>query len=182
MTDTPATPSKKALKPISAHGEKVQSKRGVLSEHDDAAFQTWYDLGRNYTKAAQTLTVSKTSLLAHARKNDWKARAAKRTELVQAKTDEKMADRMARENVRLFDSFGKAHRHAEAALDNPKLLPKNKHLRPIHIVQVTEALEKITKNQRLIAGEATDRSEVTMKSLVLVASARLDQRPTPAGS
>lgn len=147
---------------------------GHLAKNDLDAFELFFQT-RSYPDVAKKYQVTLPGVYKHAQKHEWLSRLAKRLEKVQELTDEKLADRLARDSAKHYNLMALVQVNAGNILRRPNL-QAGQSVAPSHLAMTASALETAIKVQRLIGGETTDKKELSVKDLFLEMARERDRR------
>jgi hypothetical protein len=139
--------------------------RGWLKAHDVEAFEVFFTT-RNYAEVARRFKISSAGVGKHAEKHNWIDRMAKRLTKLEEQVTDKLSDRLARDAHRQYNGFSLVEVNAINLLKRPDL-NAGAHAKAHEIVMTAGAMETALKGKRLLAGEATEKVELTFKDVVL---------------
>ena len=155
------------------------SPYGHLAKNDLDAFELFFQT-RSYPDVAKRYQVTLPGVYKHASKHDWLSRMTKRLEKVQDLTDEKLAERLARDSSKHYNLLSLVEVNAGNILRRPNL-QAGQHVPPSHLSMTAGALETSIKMKRLIAGETTDKKELSLKDFMLSLAEMAEQKKLQNG-
>lgn len=139
--------------------------RGWLKAHDQEAFEVFFAT-RNFSQVARKFKISGAAVGQHAEKHNWIDRLAKRLTALEEQVTDKLSDRLARDAHRQYNIMSLVEVNAINLLKRPQL-QHGDHVSAQDMTAVANAVSTSIKGKRLIAGEVTDRQEVTFKDFIL---------------
>ena len=129
-----------------------------MSKLDEGGFEFYVGLGpsRSYEAVAQRFAVDKRTVVRHAAKEQWAERLAKIHEETRAATDKKLADSLLEMQDRHTKLLrGMATRVAQAIKEYPLT----------NCMDAVRAGEILIKMERIIAGQASERTELSVEEI-----------------
>lgn len=151
---------------------RTQSYARKLYGHDPEMFEMYCESFRNHsqTKIADVLArkfkVSRSSIDYHARQYRWFERLEERNKLISQKTTERVADKMARDNARLYEVLTGLEANVVNTIKSVNL-KSGEYLNDKVIKNLADAMDTIIKNKKLLAGEVTERVGFTFSDFML---------------
>ena len=156
------------------------SPYGHLAKNDLDAFELFFQT-RSYPDVAKRYQVTLPGVYKHASKHDWISRMTKRLEKVQEMVDDKLADRLARDSSKHYNLLSLVEVNAGNILRRPNL-QNGEHVTPAALSMTAGALETSIKTKRLIAGESTDKKELSLKDFFASMAELAEQKRLQNGS
>lgn len=159
----------RSLKP--AARTRSQSYARKLYGHDPEMFEIYAESFRNHTQAkiadilAKKFEVSRSSIDYHARQYRWFERLEERNKLISQKTTEKVADKMARDNARLYDVLTGLEANVVNTIKSVDI-KAGEFLHDKVIKNLAIAMDTIIKNKKLLAGEETEKIGFTFSDFM----------------
>ncbi|MEZ6018446.1 MAG: hypothetical protein R3F49_25350 [Planctomycetota bacterium] len=125
----------------------------------EEAFETYYALGaeRSYQAIAERYDVSKGAVVKHATRERWQERIREREARARARADQ--------EAVESIEAVNRRHLKAVRAVQ-AKALEALRSMSIESAMDAVRALDLAIKQERLVIGEPTDRSAVSVEDVI----------------
>ena len=145
---------------------RIYKPYGSLKDKDMEAFEVFF-VARKFKEVAKKFSVSLPTVSKHAEKNQWFSRLVDRSAKIQAKTDEKLSEKLARDRVRQYDVASLVEINAGNFLNLPGL-KNGDRVEAEDNMLTARALKMAVETKHLIVGEPTQNLNMTFKDYMLI--------------
>ena len=146
---------------------------GQLQHKDLEAFEVWYRY-RTFAEVSRQFHVTNSAVQVHAAKHKWEDRAKARDERLAKQMEKTLTERLIEDAVSHYDLLQRAAKQVDLALKEQEEIGKPMKAHPL--LFYTEAMEKIIKNQKLLAGEPTENIQYTLKDFIMSITTAVTQK------
>ena len=155
--------------------QKPQRKSVTINKRDAEVFEEYFRT-KNYGLVAQKFKCNERTVRNHAARFDWLTRLQEREKILRDETEKYVISHFVEDQVNLYKTLTIGHRHIHNKLTYGVNLKMNQYLEPNEVKECMDAMDKIIRNKRLIAGESTEKTEFNVKDLMEQLHEKLDGR------
>jgi len=160
-------------------GKPKPQKAPVRIIHRDAEVFEEYFKTRSYKAVADKFGCNEFTVRKHAVDFDWPTRIQQREQAMRDETEKYVVNHFAEDQVSMYKTLTLGHRHVHNKLARSVDFTRNEYLEPEEVKECMDALDKIIRNKRLIAGEHTEKTALTMKDFMEELHARYERAGRP---